>query len=243
MPKRTFPILAAAALAAAAPAHAAPGLDEIVYGATVEPGETEFEARYGRLTGDAADGEDALVLEASHGFSSHFYGAALAIFEREPGDQRRLAAVALEAIAPLGRIEALGLDTALYVEIEAPLHDAAKLETKLLLEKRSGAFDSRLNLIAEKALDGGSPVEFRYAASADFGVADDIRIGAEAFGELGTSDHLTTRGEHYLGPSISAELEHVGSAEVELRAGYLFALGHARDITDGQLRFGLAYEF
>lgn len=243
MTKRIIVSAAATVLTlVASPAHAAPGLDEVVYGATVEPGVTEIETRYGRLTGDEADGEDAFVLEASHGFSSRFYGAALAIFEREPGESRRLDALALEGIAPLGTIKPLGIDTALYVEVEKPIHDSAKLESKLLLEKRMAGFDSRLNLIGEKPFDG-SPVEFRYAASADFEIADDIRLGAEAFGDLGTSHRVTTRGEHYLGPSVSADIEHIGKGELELRAGYLFALGRARDETDGQLRFGLAYEF
>lgn len=227
----------------ASAAQAAPGLDEVVYGATVEPGITEIESRYGRLTGGPADGEDAFVMELSHGFSSHFYGAALAIFERTPGDGRKLDAVAFEGIAPLGRIKPLGLDTALYVEVEKPLHEKAKLESKLLLEKRAGAFDSRLNLIGEKSIGDGSPIEFRYAASADYGVGDDLRIGLEAFGDLGTSDRVTSRGEHFIGPSISTDIEHVGHGEIELRAGYLFAVGRARDDTKGQLRFGLAYEF
>jgi hypothetical protein len=243
MQKVTLPILAAAALAAAVPAHAAPGLDEVVYGATVDPGVTELEARYGRLTDGDADGENALVLEASHGFSSRFYGATLAIFEREPGEARKLGAVALEGIAPLGRIKPLGLDTALYVEIEKPVHDAAKLESKLLLEKRKSAFDSRLNLIGERSFESGAPVEFRYAASADVAVAENVRLGAEAFGELGSSEEVTTHGEHYVGPALTAELEHVGSGALELRAGYLFALGRARDESDGQFRLGLAFEF
>lgn len=230
-------------LVAASPARAAPGLDEIVYGATVEPGITEIESRYGRLTGGPADGEDALVMELSHGFSSRFYGAALAIFERSPHEGRKLDAFALEGIAPLGRIKPLGLDTALYVEVEKPIHEKTKLESKLLLEKRAGAFDSRLNLIGEKSIGDGSPVEFRYAASADYAVADELRLGLEAFGELGTSDGVTTRGEHFVGPSISTEIEHVGNGAIELRAGYLFAVGRARDESKGQLRFGLAYEF
>ena len=54
-------------LAASAVVHAAPGLDDEVYGATVETGKTEIETRYGRLAGGSADGEDAFVLEAAHG--------------------------------------------------------------------------------------------------------------------------------------------------------------------------------
>lgn len=72
-----------AGLVVAAPANAAPGLGDKVYGATVEPGVTEIEARYGRLVGDEADGEDVLKLEVAHGFSRRFYGALVGEFERE----------------------------------------------------------------------------------------------------------------------------------------------------------------
>ena len=47
-----------------ATANAAPGLDDIVYGATVEAGNTDVETRYGRLTSGDAAGEDALVVMA-----------------------------------------------------------------------------------------------------------------------------------------------------------------------------------
>lgn len=222
---------------------AAPGLDEVVYGATVEAGKTEIETRYGRLTGGPADGEDAFVLEVAHGFSAHFYGAALATFEREPGNGRRLEAVALEGIFTLGQIKGLGLNAALYVEAAHGIHGPDNLETKLLLQHQKGAFDSRLNLIAERAFVSGAPVAFSYAASADYEVADDFSLGAEAFGDLGTSRRITTRSEHFAGPAFKVGLDHAGPGELELRAGYLFAIDRARDDAKGQVRFGLEYEF
>ena len=236
-------ILASVMLLATSAAHAAPGLDEVVYGATVEPGKSEIEARYGRLTVGSADGEDALVLEAAHGFSSRFYGAALATFEREPDRARHLETVAVEGIFTLGRIEGLGVDAAVYGELEHGIHGHDNVETKLLLERRFGRFDSRLNLIAERAMIADAPVEFSYAASADYAVGDDIGVGAEAFGELGTSRTMTTRGEHFVGPSAKIEFDHAGPGELELRAGYLFAIDRARNDSKGQLRFGLEYEF
>lgn len=224
-------------------ANAAPGLDSVVYGATVEAGKTEIEARYGRLTGRSADGQDAFVLEAAHGFSPRFYGAVLATFGREPVNSRRLEALALEGIFTLGHIKSLDLDTAVYVEAEHGIHGHDNLETKLLLEHRKGHFDSRLNLIAERPLKSGAPVEFGYAASADYEVAEDISVGAEAFGDLGTSRKVTTHAEHYVGPSLKLGLDHVGRGELELRAGYLIAVDRARDEAKGQLRFGMEYEF
>lgn len=237
------PILAFFLLCVPSVAHAAPGLDAVVYGATVEAGKTEIETRYGRLTGGPADGEDAFVIEAAHGFSSHFYAAALATFEREPGHTRRLETLGLEGIFTLGHIKALDLDAAFYVEAEHGIHGPDNLETKLLMEHRKGPFDSRLNLIAERAFTSGAPIEFSYAGSADYQVAEDISLGAEAFGNLGSSHKITTRGEHFVGPAVKVDLDHAGPGELELRAGYLFALDRSLDATKGQFRFGLEYEF
>lgn len=236
-------LFACVLIAAPSTALATPGLDEVVYGATVEAGKTEVETRYGRLMGDSAGGEDALVFELAHGFSRHFYGAALAHFERAPSDSRRLESLALEGIVAIGRVPQLDLDAAVYVEAEHNIHGPDNLETKLLLQHRKGRFDGRLNLIAERALTSGAPIELGYAASADYEVAEDFRLGAEAFGDVDTTNKFTTRGRHLLGPAMKLELEGVGPGEVELRAGYLFPVDRARNDTTGQLRLGLEYEF
>ena len=223
------------------PAVAAPGLGEQVYGATVDPGETELEARYGRLTGGVDSGEEGLVIEAAHGFSPRFYGAILGEFEREPGGRRKLEALSIEAIHTVGRIKPLGIDVAAYGEYEAVLHGPDKIEAKLLLEKRQGRFDARLNLIANRPLRSGAPVDFGYAASVDVAAIGEFRLGAAAFGGLGDWRNFTTRGEHFAGPIVKTEIEHLGRGELEIEAGYLFALGRARDDAKGQVRLLLAY--
>lgn len=205
--------------------------------------ENQRSRRYGRLAGGGADGEDAFVIEAAHGFSSQFYGAVLAHFEREHAGRRRLEGLAVESFFALGRIKSLDLETAVYVEAEHGIHGHDKLETKLLLEHHKGHFDTRLNLIAEKALRSGDPIELGYAASADYELADDISVGAEAFGDLGTPRKFLINTAHYVGPSLKLDLDHVGRGELELRAGYLFAIGHSRDEANGQMRFGVEYEF
>jgi hypothetical protein len=224
-------------------ADAAPGLDSKVYGATVEAGVTELESRYGRLTGGAQDGEDALVLELSHGFSDHFYGAVLAGLERQPGGKRELATLAIEGIAPIGRIEALQLDVALYGEYEAVRGGADNLETKLLLQHRRGPFDARLNLIAKKPLAAGAPLEFGYAASVDWQAVGEFRLGAAAFGDLGSTRGFLPHAEHFLGPVVKTEIEHLpGDSDLEIEAGYLFALNPAQSAAKGQARLMLEWE-
>ena len=116
--------------------------------------------------------------------------------------------------------------------------------TKLLLQHRRGTFDGRLNLIAEKQLKGGSPVEFGYGASADWKLIGDLRGGVEAFGELGSTRHLFPRAGHFVGPILKTELEHLPArGELGIEAGYLVAVGAARDEARGQARLLLEYEF
>ncbi|WP_156930426.1 hypothetical protein [Sphingomonas jaspsi] len=239
-----FTVLAALGAFAISPsATAAPGVGEKVYPATVEKGVSEVEARYGRLTGGPDKGEDGLVLEFAHGFTDHVYGAVLAEFEREPGGSRKLEAIALESVVNVARIEPLGLDVGLYGEYEAVRDGNDKVETKLLLQHKRGPFDGRLNLIAEKSLGGGEPVEFGYALSADWEAFDEIRLGGAAFGDFGSARSFRLGGEHFAGPIVKAEIEHFGPGELEIETGYLFALGDARDDANGQLRLNLEYEF
>lgn len=240
---RFYPIVAAALMLAASEASAAPGLGEKVYGATVEKGVSEVEVRYGRLTGGDADGEDTTVTEFSHGFSDRLYGGVLLEFEREAGEQRRLEAVGLEGIVTLGHLDALDTDVAVYGEYEAARGAADKVETKLLLQHRRGPFDGRLNLIAEKQLRGGQQVDLGYAVSADWKLIGDLRAGAEAFGDMGNTGRLLPRAEHFAGPMLKTEVEHLpGHGELGIEAAYLFALGAARDETNGQARLLLEYE-
>lgn len=234
--------LAAAAFAAALPsaAWADPGMGNEVYGATVDAGKIEIETRYDRLSGGADNGEDVFQLEASYGISRRFSLGLQAEFEREPGDIRRAEELGIEAIWALGRVG--GLDVALYGEYEIGFTGPDAIETKLIIQRRKGPFDLRLNLIAEKKLVASEKVELGYAASVDYEVFDEVRLGVQAFGDAGTFERLAPRAKHFVGPVAKFEIEALGP-EFEIEAGYLFALGAARDDTKGQLRIGLEFEF
>lgn len=237
-------LMTVAALTIPQVAYAAPGVGDPVYGATIEKGMTEFEARYGHLTGGNENGADGLVLEVEHAFSNKFAAAMLVETARDPGGRRIAESVSVEGIRTLGRINALALDVAVYGEYKVAFRGAPDVfEGKLLLEHRVGLFDSRLNLIAEKALRSGEPVEFGYAASADWAIfGDDLRLGAAAFGDLGTGDHFGGRQETYAGPEIKTDIEHLAGGELEIEAGWLRAFGAARDHADGQARLLIGYE-
>jgi hypothetical protein len=236
-----FIVAATVALAWAGPALAAPGLGSEIYGASVDAGELEFESRYDRLTGGPDDGEDVIKLEAAYGVTGSLRIGVQGEFEKEAGGSRKAEEFAIEAIYELGKVGPL--DVAVYGEFAIGLNGHADVaETKLLLQHRSGPWDLRLNLIAEKELEHGQKVELGYAASADVAAIGELRLGVQAFGELGTFDRLLPRAEHFAGPVAKFEIEGLGP-EIELEAGYLFALGKARDDADGQLRIGLEFEF
>ena len=239
---RTATLAVAASLALAAPtaAHAAPGLADEVYPATVQAGEPEVELRYGRLGGGPDHGEDALKVEAGYGVTSRLRLAGVVEFEREAGRNRRAEAASIEAIYALGK--AAGIDVALYGEYEIGFNGPDKIETKLLLQHRADRFDLRLNLIAEKPLAGGSKVELGYAAGAYAAVGGEVQLGVEAYGDLGNFSRFAPRAEHFVGPVARFEIEGLGP-ELGLQVGYLFALDAARDDTDGQFQVRLEMEF
>ena len=240
---RTMLSMVLLVMTAATPALASPGVGDPVYGATVTKGLTEFEVRYGRLTGGIANGDDGLVFEAEHGFTPRLSVAVLVETGRSLGGPRRADAIAVEAVRTLGRFAPLALDTAVYVEIKHGFNGGPDaIEVKGLFEHAAGRFDARLNLIGEKSFRA-EPVEFGYAASADWTViGDEFRLGVAAFGDLGTATRFGGRQEHFIGPKAKFEIEHLGPGEIEIEAGWLAAVGAARDTAKGQARLLISYE-
>lgn len=234
-------LFAAPMLVFASPASAAPGLGDEVYGATYEKGTSEFEARYGALNGGRDSGEDALKLEAAHVPLKNLRVAAQVEIERDPGGPRRVTEASVEVVYTLGR--AAGIDFAVYGEYAKGFRgNSDALEAKLILERRAGPYDARLNLVAERPLASGERVELSYAASADMQVKGDFRAGVAAFGDLGTFHRFAPRAEHFLGPIVKGEVEAFGP-ELEIEAGYLFPLAAARDNSRGQFRLIVSVEF
>lgn len=229
------------ALTAPCSVHAAPGLASETYGATVKKGEFEAEAIYGTLTGGSDDGEDAAKFELAYAPTDRLRIGLTTELEHEPGDRRRAEEVGVEAIYTLGRLG--GIDVAIYGEYAFGLNgNSDGIEGKLLLQRRAGPFDARLNLIAAKSLRTEEKVQLSYAASADFAVVEDIRLGVQAYGDLGTFHKLLPHSEHFIGPVIKAEFEGLGP-EIGMEVGYLIAVDKARDDTKGQLRVAIDVEF
>ena len=243
-----FAAVAAAVLASSGGAAAEPGLSNKVYSPYVKKGVTEVELRAGRLTGGPLDGEQAAVVEFEHGVSDRLSLAVLAEFEQHAGEARKLDALAVEGVAYLGQIPGLGVDVGGYFEYEQRIHNESGVaEAKLLLAKRSGSFEGLLNLIASKPLTdraGEDDTEFGYAAQATWDVGHNLRLGGQAFGDLGTDRTFGGRQAHYVGPVAQWEVRPawLQGGELEFEGAYLLPVGTARDDADGQVRFVVEYE-
>lgn len=135
-------------------------------------------------------------------------------------------------------------DPAVYAEYYVPrssYRSTETLELRLILERRLGVFDLRLNPIFEKATSGEEieeGVEFEYAAGIYFGGFDAVQPGLEFHGEAGEFSGFEPTAEqtHYLFPTLDAEL---GKLEWHLGAGV--GLTDASD--DVTIKSILSYEF
>ena len=243
-----FTAVVVAILGCCGVATAEPGLSNKVYSPYVKKGVTELELRAGRLTGGPLDGEQSAVVEFSRGLNDRFSLGVLAEFEQHAGEAKKLDAFAIEGVAYLGQIPGLGVDVGGYVEYEQRIHNESGVaEAKLLLARRSGAFEGLLNLIVEKPLTdrpGEDDAEFSYAAQATWDVGHDLRLGGQAFGDLGTDRSFGGRQAHYLGPVVQWEIRPawLKGGELEFEGAYLLPVGTARHDTNGQVRFVIEFE-
>jgi hypothetical protein len=239
--------LALAVMAAGAGAHAQ-GLSNKVYTPYVEKGVTELELRAGRLNGGPLDGESGAVVELEQGVSDRLSLAVLGEFERHAGEKSKLDAIALEGVYYIGQVPGLGVDVGGYLEYEQRIHnESGVLEGKLLFAKRAGRFEGLLNVIVDRPLSdkpGEHDAEFGYAAQATWETLPGLKLGAQAFGGLGTDRSFGGRQAHYLGPVANWTLHPrwMKGGELELEAAWLAPAGEARHDTDSQVRVMLEFE-
>ncbi len=241
-------LLSAFSLLGAAPALADPRLDERVYSPYVQNHVLELELRRGQELGGALDGARTDVVELEYGLNDRVSLAFVGNIEREPDASSHLNGLGLEGVVYLGQIPGIGVDAGLYVEYIAGLNgedDAA--EVKLLLAKNADRFQGLFNLIVEHpigARHGESYSSYGYAASATWRTVGALRLGVEAFGDLG-DDHgfLDHSQGAYVGPQLLWETRPSWSpAEIEINAGWLAAIGPDRDEARSQARFTIELE-
>ncbi len=231
----------------ASAAAADPRLDEKVYSPYVLNGVAELEARVGREVGGPLDGQTTTVLEAEYGLNDRISLALVGALANEPGVGTRFNGIGVEGIGYLGRIPGVGVDTGLYLEYKHGLKGEDDVaEAKLLLAKTEGRFQGLLNLIVERPLGvpaGEGFAEYGYAASATWQTVGALRLGVEAFGDLGSDRSFLGRQGAYIGPQVKWEgRPRFSPVEIDIDAGWLAAVGPARGEADSQFRFGVELE-
>ncbi len=227
-------------------AQADPRLDEKVYSPYVMNGVAEFEARSARQLGGASAGDMTTVFEGEYGFNDHLSLAVVGTLERSRADGSRFTGVGLEAVYAIGQIPGIGIDTGAYLEYKYGLNgDSDVLEAKLLLAKNVDRFQALLNLIVERPLGDKDEnfASYGYAASATWRTVGALRLGAEAFGDLGTDHDFPGRQGAYVGPQVLWEGRPDGwPFEIDIDAGWLFPVGSVHSETKSQVRFGIELE-
>lgn len=228
-------------------AMADPRLDEKVYSPYVLNGVAGFEARLAREVGGPLDGQTTTVLEAEYGLNDRISLALVGGIANEPGVSTRFRSIGLEGVAYLGQIPGIGVDTGLYLEYKHGLNgedDAG--EAKLLLAKTEGRFQGLLNLIVERPLGvpaGEGFASYGYAASATWQTVGALRLGVEAFGDLGSDHAFLGRQGAYVGPQVKWEgTPRFSPVEIDIDAGWLAAVGPNRGEAGSQFRFGVELE-
>jgi hypothetical protein len=154
----------------------------------------------------------------------------------------------LEGVAYLGQVPTVGVDAGLYLEYKKGLHgEADEGEAKLLLAKTAGRFQGLLNLIVERpfnAPSGEGFASYGYAASLTWRTVGNLRLGAEAVGDLGDDHGFLTRAEGaYVGPQLKWEGKpQFLPVEVEVDAGWLKSVGATQREADSQVKLVVEFE-
>jgi hypothetical protein len=226
-------------------ASADPRLDEKVYTPFVQNHVAELEVHRGQQIGGATAGEATTVLEGEYGFNDRVSVAVVGDVATSRGQRSRFNGIGLEGVAYVGQIPRTGVDVGLYLEYKHGLHGETDVgEGKVLLSKTADRFQGLANLIVERPLgvpSGEGFASYGYGASATWQTVGNLRLGAEAFGDLGT-DHgfLAGRQGAYVGPQLKWEGRPQGSpVEIEIDLGWLAAIGADRDVSRSQVRAGV----
>jgi len=214
-------LLAATAALAAATAQAG---DFIVYSPYVTQGRSELEFRGSRFhDGDpTVSGSGSYAFSFAHGVTSWWKPEIyFANFDRTPSGSTTLAAYEFEntfQLAPQGKYWADPGFLFSYEHVKAA-GEPNVVEFGPLLEKRSGRFDHRLNMIWEKQVGGGasSQYEFRASYAVDYRVRTAFRPGLEAY-------YRPDDDASHLGPVVNGEFYSSTGNELAYSVGVLFGL-------------------
>ena len=231
------------------PALADPRLDELVYSPYVNNHVFELETRIGREIGAGSlKNAQTVINEAEYGFSDRLSVSLLTKVEQAPRETARLAGVGIEGIYYLGQLPKISVDAGLYLEVTKGAGGVSdSSEAKLLLAKTAGRFQGLFNFIIERPFSGPQGEVFAsygYAASATWQTIGNLRLGGEAFGDVGDDRGLLNRPQGaYLGPQLKWEGKpRFLPFELEVDAGWLVTVGPDSHEASSQARVNLALE-
>jgi hypothetical protein len=239
--------LALAGAATASTALADPRLDEKVYDPYVKNHVLELEVRTGGETGGPFGGSRTYVGEVEYGVNDRLSLAVIGKLTNGAGESADFRGLGLEGVYYIGQIPLTGIDAGAYLEYAKGFNGGDDVvEAKLLAARQFGPIQAVANLIMERPLNVADEhfASYGYAASATWQPAPAWRLGAQAFGELG-SDHGFLSGPQgaYVGPTAQWELRPAGSPfEIELNASWLKAVGPNRAEADSQFRLVVELE-
>ena len=228
-------------------AAADPRLDEKVYDPYIQNHVAELEVFNAQALGGPLGGVSATVLEAEYGINDRISVALVGEFSRGEGQTMGLNGVGIEGRAYIGRIPGVGVDTGVYLEYSKGLRgEDDGFEGKLLFAKTAGRFQGLVNLILERPLGvpaGEGYASYGYAISTTWQTVGALRLGAEAFGDLGDDHTFLGRQGAYVGPQVKWEgrLGHTG-ADLGIDAAWLTAVGTNRREASSELRIGFEIE-
>lgn len=183
----------------------------------LEPARDAWQAEYSGTFSKADHNEQAL--EAIYGVSDRL---AIGIeLEGEYGDGalefETLGVKALYRLTPPDAALGAGLQLQLGFDEEASLAEA---EARLILEAQNASWWSQANVMLRRPAENGrSDLSGAYAWSLQRSVAEAAWLGLEGSGDwvrTGCDGDRCKPSSHFVGPSLTVELEHDGVSETEI---------------------------
>ncbi len=188
----------------------------------LEPGSGEVQVEYFGAWG--GEGEQAFEILA--GVSDHLAIGAEAEFEG-PRDGLVLEEWGIAALWRFADPEAGGIATGVMAELGFDRSGAvSEIGGRFIAESIGERWWLQSNLIARHAREAGERgTGLAYGVSAQHVLADELWLGVEASGQfarLSGEAELAPQGNHWIGPSFTAEIEPTETSELEIGAAWMF---------------------
>ena len=236
--KKTFRLLAAAALGL--PALALAGPADYVRTPTVEYGEREIDFKYGTEKMEDSEGGGRLSvgsLGLGYGATQWWFTEAYVKFHKEPGAKSKYDAFEWENKVQLTETNKYFVDVGFFAEIEIPREhpeEGYELAFGPLFQFDTGPLRWNANVFFEKVVrsreEGAHPLEMGYQLQGAYRLPSGIDVGVQAFGELGEWKDWEPRSEqkHRIGPAVFGKVKlGDGRQAIKYNAAYLFGETHA----------------